>query len=154
MRIATAAFALLIMTSFVAADEKGDRERRARAALALAGKPSVVTAPAPRPATKSYPEGYKIATDQEKPLVVFVGCPGKHSVTGAVTASVDNFQDVESPAVVIGYPVKGKVYVHKVIRCPVSDEELNSAIRAASGKITATPIEQAAPAPKPVNWDI
>ncbi len=65
---------LLVPACVLAADQNGDRERKARAALALSGTlpaaPAVGAAPMPRVAAKlPYSEGYKRAAADEVPLV-------------------------------------------------------------------------------------
>lgn len=153
MRILSLALALCVFTA-VRADETGDRERRARAALALASVKTVPTAPAPRAVEpRTYADGYKVAADTRRPLVVFVGCDREHNTPGCVTARVSAMGDVKSPGVVVGYPVGDRLYVHKVLKCPVTDEELSVAVRAAIGKISHATKDADAAAPRPVDWN-
>ena len=135
-----------------------DRDRAARVALALAGsapgKPAVAVAPMPRPKLPLlYSDGYAKAADEEKPLVVFVGCPGDHGAPGAIVSRAETFADVVPPAVVVGYPVGDRLFVHATLPCPVPQAKLDAAGAAASKKINDPPA-RAMPAPAPVDWVI
>lgn len=148
--------AALVLVGAPAAGADIERDRKARVALALAGggAPAVATAPAPRAVVpKDYPAGHAKAVSDEKPLVVFVGCRGAHQVSGAVVSRVDEFGDVRGPAVVVGYPVGDRVWIHATLQCPVEQEELDAAVKAASKKIN-DPAPRAMPAPDPLTWDI
>jgi hypothetical protein len=54
---------------------------------------------------------------------------------------------------VVLYPVHGELFRHAVLKCPVTDEDLGTAVRAAGKKIDAPKVSDA-PAPKPLNWDV
>ena len=137
-----------------------DRARKAKVALALAGadRPTVAAAaPAPRPAAKiPYADGYRVATAEQKPLVVFVGCD-LPKPQGAVSAKADGpFAGVTGPAVVVGYPVGDRLYVDATISGPaVTPANVQKAVDAAARKIEAQPAPKAMPAaPKPLDWQI
>ncbi|HEY1188580.1 MAG TPA: serine protease [Gemmata sp.] len=135
-------------------DVHAARDRKARAALALASAgPSAVVAPAPRPVVpKDYATGYRAAAAAEKPLVVFVGCAG-HDAPGAVVSYVAQLADVKGPAVVVGFPVGDRLFIHATMSCPVGEAQLQQAIRAATKKIN-DPAPKELPAPRPLNWDV
>lgn len=155
MRFLTTCAALLALCSPLFAND-AERDRKARAALALAAtvRPAIATAPAPRPVLpKDYAAGYKAAARADKPLVVFVGCKGEHTAPGAVVARADALPGVEGPAAVVLYPARGELYRHTVLRCPVTEDEITTAVRAAQGKVEA-PKASDKPAPKPLNWDV
>ena len=137
------------------ADLDAERDRKARVALALAGgKPAIQAAPPPRAVVpKDYPAGHAKAVADELPLVVFVGCRGAHTVAGAVVSRVEEFAGTKGPAVVIGYPVRDRVWVHATLPCPVTDADLSAAVKAAAKKI-ADPPAKAMPAPVPLDWTI
>ncbi|MDY3555290.1 hypothetical protein R5W24_004431 [Gemmata sp. JC717] len=152
-----AALAAILSPVARAAEPDSDRDRKARVALALAGKPAVVTAPAPRPAPKDYATGYKVAAEQSKPLVVYVGCKESPAAPGAVVARTESLADVTGPAAVVSYPVDGTLFVHTVMACPVEGDALKTAIDRAAKKIDRPAAAKPAgdkPAPKPVEWDI
>lgn len=137
------------------ADLDSERDRKARVALALAGgRPATVTAPAPRAVVpKDYASGHAKSVADETVLVVFVGCRGAHTVAGAVVSSVEEFAGTKGPAVVIGYPVRDRVWVHATLPCPVTDADLSAAVKAAAKKISDPPAK-AMPAPAPLDWAI
>jgi hypothetical protein len=155
-RLAIAVILVCILAAFARGDDKADRDRAARVALALAGaaekpKGAIGTAPAPRPKLlANYPDGYAKAASEEKPLVVFVGCAG-HSTPGAIASHVEQFADVKAPAVVVGYPVGDRLFMHATMKCPVEAEQLDLAIKDAAKKINSPPAK-AMPAPTPVDW--
>lgn len=131
------------------------RDRKARAALALAStvRPAVALAPAPRAAvTRDYGAGCKAAAEQEKPLVVFVGCPG-NEVAGAVVAKTDSLGEVKAPAVVVGFPAGDRLFIHATLDCPVTPERLGASVKAAAKKIN-DPAPREMPAPRPLDWDV
>lgn len=130
------------------------RARRAAVALALAGSVPSAVAPMPhRPVAKSYGEGHKAATDEQVPLVIFVGCQG-HAVDGAVVARAAALGDVRGPAAVVAYPVGKTLYVDRVMVCPVEQEKLRAAVRAAQQKTATPPRVDTPPAPAPLKWDL
>lgn len=134
-----------------------ERDRKARAALALAGSKgvAVATAPAPRAVvTRDYATAAKAATDQNKPLVVFVGCKAEHLAPGAITARADTLRGETGPAAVVLYPVRGELYQHRVLKCPVDDADLRTAVRGAAQKVDEPPLKGDKAAPKPLNWDV
>lgn len=153
MRI-TCLMVVVIAGTLSADDKSRERERAARVALALAVvPPGPNRAPPPRPAPKSYPEGYRAATADQLPLVVFVACQPK-SVDGAVVAKVDAFGDVTGPAVVVGFPVGDRVYIDATLKGDPSRTEVEKAIEAARRKIELPPAKKMPAAPKPLSWDL
>lgn len=149
-------FALLALALVASADD-AERDRRARAALALAGaKPraaqGVACAPMPHPAPVTYPEGYRAATDEQVPLVVFVRCETV-PVEGAVVARAETLGDVTGPAVVVGYPVGSKVLIEATLAGTPDPTKVKEAVRKAHGKIDA-PATKDVPAPRPLKWDL
>jgi hypothetical protein len=156
--VAAALFFLGLPRASGADDPRGERDRAARAALALAGaeRPAAVaTAPAPREAApKNYPDGYKAATDAQKPMVVYVSCAGPQ-IEGAVTASTPgaSFGDVRGPAVVVCYPEAGRMRIDVVLPANCTTADIRRAVDAAIRKSDLPP--RATPsAPVPLNWQI
>ena len=150
-RLAT--LCVLMLAGGVTADEKTDRDRKARAALALAGgKPLPQTAPAPRAKAADYPEGYRKATADVQPLVVFVGLPAR-PVVGAVVAQADTFAGVTAPAVVIGYPVADRLMISVTLQGAPTGEQVQLAADTAAKKIDAPPAKDL-PAPRPLSWNL
>ena len=154
------ALMLLAAAGVVRGDDDQDRARKAKVALALAApaKPEpVASAPAPRPAGKlPYGDGYRRATVEQKPLVVFVGCDLPRP-EGAVAAKAEGpFAGVTGPAVVVGYPVGDRLFVDATISGPaVTPANVQKAVDAAARKIEAQPAPKAMPAaPKPLDWQI
>ena len=148
-RILFAVLALVLVSSVNADDA---RERRVKVALALAEKAAPTAAPAPRQAAKCYTEGYRTATNDQMPLVVFVGCAWQ-PVEGAVVARADSLGDVTGPAVVIGYPVGGKLFIESTILGAPDALRVAASVKAAMKKIEV-PGAKDMPAPKPLKWDI
>lgn len=147
-------FTLLTLAGLASADDI-DRDRKARAALALAGaKPAAVArAPMPRLAPKSYSDGYRVATVDQKPLVVFVGCEAV-PVPGAIVAKADSLGDVTGPAVVVGFPAGGKVLIDATLKGTPKPEDVLAAVKTAAKKIDLTPARPLPAAPKPLLWDL
>lgn len=139
-----------------AAEPDTERDRKARVALALAGAGSPSVAPMPRAVTtKDYAAGVKLATEQNRPLVVYVGCKGDHvTPAGAVVARAETLPDVDGPAAVVLYPVGADLYQHAVMPCPVEEERLAQAVKAAAKKVDAPAKSGDKAAPKPLEWDI
>lgn len=135
-----------------------DRARKAKVALALAGadRPTVAAAaPAPRPAAKiPYADGYRRATVEQLPLVVFVGCDGRKP-DGAISSKADGpFAGVAGPAVVVGYPRGDRLWIDATLPSP-TETDVQKAVDAARRKIDAVPQPKAMPAaPKPLDWQI
>lgn len=158
IRAVALAVALLVGTTDSRADEREDRDRKARAALALCAPvaPKVGTAPLPRTVGADYSTAYARALEQSKPLVVYVGCKADHKAPGAIPARADALPGVTGPAAVVMYPRGNGMLVHRVMRCPVDDEELQAAIKSASKKSGATAGAKSddRPAPKPLDWQI
>jgi hypothetical protein len=99
-RLAIAAIVLCLLAVFARGDDKSNRDardRKARAALALAsthangspGLPGPAVAPMPRVAAQSYAAGYTEAVADVQPLVVFVSCPVE-PVAGAIVAKSES----------------------------------------------------------------
>lgn len=151
-----------LLAAPAAADDQADRDRRAKAAIAVArsmppANGSVATAPAPHkaPEPKDYNTGGNEAMIDQSPLVVYVGCDGP-KIDGAITCFVkaDTFGDAVAPAVVVGYPVGKKLVVEKTLPCPgPGDKEGRDAIRRAvenaARKIDGPPAKQMPALPKP-----
>ena len=135
-----------------------DRARKAKVALALAGadRPTVAAAaPAPRPAGKlPYGDGYRRATAEQVPLVVFVGCD-LPKPAGAISSKADGpFAGVAGPAVVVGYPRGDRLWIDATLPSP-TEADVQKAVVAARRKIDAVPQPKAMPpAPKPLDWQI
>lgn len=147
------------MISAASADDKGARDRKSRAALALAGAKAespANLAPAPRVArAKDYPTGYAESLAEQRPLVVFVGCD-PHPVPGAIVARTEakEFAEITAPAVVVGYPVGGKLLIEKKLAgCPPV-EDLKKLVDSAQQKVDVPPLKEHRPAPPPLNWQI
>ena len=137
------------------AEADAERDRKARVALALAGpgKPAIAAAPPPRVKAPTYPEGHARAVSDLRPLVVFVGTD-LWPVRDAVVARADTFAGVEAPAVVVGYPVADRMWIHATI---AGENVTTAGVQKAAddaGKKIADPPARAMPAPVPLTWDI
>jgi hypothetical protein len=158
------AFSVLLFAAFLLGvipslrgDDRDDRDRRARAALAFAVvKPKDSAAPAPRAVEpRTYPDGFVKAGRDEKPLVVFVGCKG-HPVDGAIvsTVSAESFGETKAPAVVVGMAVGDRFQVEATLKCPVDKAELARCVSETAKKIPNPAPGHGAVAPKPLQWKI
>lgn len=155
------AVALLVLAGVARADEKEDRDRKARAALALSAPiavpKAVATAPAPKAKSVAYGDAYKRASAEQQPLVVYVGTP-MEPVPGAVVSWTDSFGDTKGPAVVVGYPVGDRLYVHATLRGAPTAEAVQREVKAAAKKADPKPMPprevKDAPAPQPLDWHI
>lgn len=137
-----------------ASDEQADKAK-ALLALSKAKGARAATAPAPHaPAPKDYATGYKAATADQVPLVVFVGCDVKPTA-GAVACKCDapSFGEAKAPAVVVGYPVGEKLMVDTTIKGQGTEAELKRAVEKAARKIGDIPAKPM-PAPAPADWQI
>lgn len=155
------AVALLVLAGVARADEKEDRDRKARAALALSAPiavpKAVATAPAPKAKSVAYGDAYKRASAEQQPLVVYVGTP-MEPVPGAVVSWTDSFGDTKGPAVVVGYPVGDRLYVHATLPGAPTAEAVQREVKAAAKKADPKPMPprevKDAPAPQPLDWHI
>ncbi len=131
-----------------------DAARRVKVALALAKSAPLPVAPAPRPSgLLSYADAFKRSIDEQSPIVVFVGCPGR-KVEGAVTACADSLDGADAPVVIVGYPVGSGIFRDAKLRpCPPSEATLQKAVDAARRKIETQPAG-AIPLSRPLNWKI
>jgi len=154
--------AIIGIAGLASGDDKADRDRRAKAAVAVAKaigdhSPKVVVAPAPRKTEpKSYATGGKEAILDQSPLVVYVSCEGP-KVEGAITCfvSAKTFGEVTGPAVVIGYPVGDRLLIEKTLPCPVPAADLRKAVDAAAKKIRGTePKAMPSGLPKPLDTQV
>jgi hypothetical protein len=128
------------------------RSRAARVALALAAKPPVPTAPAPRAAVRTYPAGYARATADAQPLVVYVDCHHAPEVEGAVTARAEQFAGVTGPAVVVSFPKGDTLFIDSVQQGQPDAARVRAAVHNAARKIDMPTPKTIAPAPKPLDW--
>lgn len=157
--IAWVAAAALLFAGAARADEREDRDRKARAALALTASsaPKVATAPAPKAKSVAYADGYKRASAEQQPLVVYVGTP-MEPVPGAVVSWAETFGDTKAPAVVVGYPVGDRLYVHATLPGAPSAEQVQREVKAAAKKADPKPMPprevKDSPAPRPLDWQI
>jgi S1-C subfamily serine protease len=150
------AVALLAGGSGVRADDREDRDRKARAALALSAPaaPKVGLAPRPRElATVDYPTGYALALEKAKPLVVYVGAKPL-PMPDALPAKADALPGIKGPVAVVMYPRGDKLLVHRVIPAPVDETELQKAIKDAKKKFDTNSKNDDRPAPRPLDWQI
>lgn len=152
------AVALLVGGAVSRADDREDRDRKARAALALTAPlaPKSAAAPKPREVGADYQAAYARALEQSKPLVVYVACKADHKAPDAIPAKIDAMPGVKGPAAVVMYPRGNGMLVHRVLQCPVDDSELGKAIKDAtkkSGAPTSAKSDDKA-APRPLDWHI
>jgi hypothetical protein len=107
-------------------------------AVATAARPHV--APAPRVSAKlAYPAAYKLAAEEQLPLVVFVGCDGAKPA-GAVASRAESLGDVAGPAVVVAFPVGDRLHVDATIPAgEATAERVRAAVDAAAKKLEAPP---------------
>lgn len=149
---------MLLAAGIVRGDDDQDRARKAKVSLALAApaRPEpVATAPAPRVAAKlPYGDGYRRATAEQVPLVVFVGCD-LPKPAGAISSKADGpFAGVAGPAVVVGYPRGDRLWIDATLPSP-TEADVQKAVEAARRKIDAVPQPKAMPpAPRPLDWQI
>ena len=144
------------------ADEQTDRDRRAKAALAVAQSlPTAVrtpthVAPTPRPVEpKTYAVGTKESLLDQSPLIVYVACPGI-KIEGAIVCEVagPSFGPVTGPAVVVGYPSGGRLLIESTLPCPGTVSDIEAAVKAASKKIDRPAAKPMPAAPKPLDTQI
>jgi hypothetical protein len=103
-----------------------------------------------------YAEAYRLAVSNGEPLVVFVGCEGRHPIErlpNVVVAATNELTGYERGSVVIGFPHDGKLFVHAALRCPDHGEPVAKAAEEARKKITA-PAGTPLVAPVPLNWNV
>lgn len=153
------AAAALLFSGLARADEKEDRDRKARAVLALTApaSPKVAAAPAPKAKSVAYGDAYKRASAEQQPLVVYVRTP-MEPVPGAVVSWADSFGDTKGPAVVVGYPVGDRLYVHATLPGAPTAEAVQREVKAAAKKADPKPMPprevKDSPAPRPLDWQI
>ena len=149
-------FALLFIAGVAFASDN-ERDRKARVALALAATERKPTAPAPHAVPlPGYAEGYRLALEKREPLVVYVGCDGRHPVErlpNVVVSATVELSGYERGSVVVGYPRDGKLLVHATLRCPDHGEPVAKATEEARKKISA-PAATPVAAPIPLNWNV
>ena len=149
---------VLLSLALTAPAEEPSCERKARVALALAsaGKPTV----APGPRTVPFPGyrvGYKTALADGKPLVVYVGCTGKHPIEridGAVVAVAPDLTGYEAGTIVVCYPSDKTVFVHAQFECKDHGDKVTAAVKDAVKKVVTPPAKAERAAPRPLSWDI
>jgi hypothetical protein len=150
-------FAVLILLFVGGLARANDRDRRARAALALAATEVTPPAPGPRAVVlPGYAEAYRRALASDSPLVVYVGCAGRHPIErlpNAVVAAAGELEGFGPGTVVIGFPHNGKLIVHTALRCPEYGAPVAKAVEDARKRI-AMPPGRAEVAPVPLNWDV
>lgn len=150
----TACLMMLVCAGgLTASDDRDERDRAARVALALAAKPAPTRAPAPRPVPKNYRDGYKAATVDQVPLVVFVACQPKQ-IAGAHVTKVDALGDVTGPAVVVGFPIGERLFIDATLQGDPTQADVTKAVEAARRKIEVPPAKRMPAAPKPLSWDL
>ena len=158
---------LLIPFTYGFADEKADRERKVRIAIALSGKPaSAVTKPAVNPFVAPFPreakpqeklpyfDGYAKAHLESLPLVIFIGCDREYKTDSAILAKVEAFGSYANPSILIGYPQGNRLYIDKQLESKATNKELETAIINVSKKMVENPVKQMQSAPQPLNWQI
>lgn len=151
IRLALLALALVLSPAVASADDS--RDRKARAALALArANPAATVAPAPREAkAKCYAAGHKEATEGDLPLVVYVGCDCR-LVEGAVVCAWESYPGVKGPAVVVGYPVGGRIVQDAVLPASASAAEVKRAAESARKKTADVKVMPTKVLPMPLDW--
>lgn len=154
MRALALVLCVLFLPGFARADEA--RDRRAKAALALAGAAAPAAAPPPRAAApRDYPTAYAKAAADGVPLVVYVGCKTDHPrpPAGALLARADALPGVDGPAAVVLYPVGKELFTHATLPCPIEEGKLDIAVQGALKKLLTPPAKGTA-APRPLTWEI
>lgn len=153
------------------AESDAKAKKAAATAAKAAGQPApVAVAPMPRevvrdvlparlsPAKLPYSEGYKKATVDQMPLVIFVGCDVP-TPEGAIGSKVVAFGSAPVPSAVIGYPVGDRLHIDATVPMTgdkVKDETaLKKAVKAAAGKIELPPQRMPGKvAPAPLDYQI
>src|SRR5262245_43036365 len=147
---------LCLLAGMSLADDEG-RDRKVRVALALAATEPTPTAPAPRVAElRGYAEAYRLAIASGEPLVVYVGCEGRHPIEqlpNVVVGATRELAGFDRGSVVISYPRGGQLFVHATLRCPDHGEPVAKAAEDARKKIAMPPAKPVA-APVPLNWNV
>ncbi len=148
--------ALIGPVTMAVAGELAEADKaKALIALSKAKGGRAATAPAPHaPAPKDYPAGYKAATADQVPLVVFVGCevqPTPNAV--ACKCDAPSFGTAKAPAVVVGYPVGERLMIDTTIAGQGTETEVKKAVEKAAKKIGDVPAKPM-PAPAPADWQI
>jgi hypothetical protein len=135
---------LLLLTGGLFANDD-ERDRKARVALALAATERTPVAPAPHiAALPGYAEAYRLALKYDQPLVVYVGCEGRHPIErlpSVVVSAARELEGYDRGSVVVGYPRDGKLFVHAALRCPDHGDPVAKAAEDARKKITAAPVK-------------
>lgn len=114
---------------------KADADAKARGGIAGGQPASPAVAPAPREARLTYAAGYKRATLDQMPLVILVNCE-MPAPADAVVSRTTCFGDTCGPAVIVGFPVGGRLYVDsKLTGKDVTQERVDAAVESAAKKI-------------------
>jgi hypothetical protein len=163
---------LMLGVKVRAAEPPEDVKLKARVALALAeaeakarkvvenAQAGPVVAPAPRTAAAKspklgYSEGYKKATLDQMPLVIFVSCD-LPAPEGAIASKASSFGETTGPAVLVGFPQGDRLYIDATLTgANLTAEKIAAAVKAAAKKIE-TPAKQmpGKAAPPPLNSQI
>lgn len=156
MRASLILAAAVLLAGTAVADDKSDRERRVRVALALAAAPEPVTCGQCREDVQS---ARADAVKDRKPLVLFVGGPcdglGKTAeAAGAIPAKAPSYSGDDRPAaekriVVLEPKADGSgLMIAATLPAASSKEKVAEEVKKATpGKATAP-----APAGQPLNW--
>ncbi len=65
----------------------------------------------------------------------------------------ETFGDVTGPAVVVGYPMRGRVLVETTLVGEPDPAKVTSAVKKAAGKIDTGAPSKDTPAPRPLIWE-
>lgn len=155
-------FSLVLVAGIAIANADEERERKVRVALALAASDRAPPAPSPRVvALPNYAESYALALKNGEPLVVYVGCDGRHPLRfglierlpNVVVGAAKELPGYERGTVVVGYPRARKLFVHATLKCPDHGAAVAKVAEEARKKIAAPPASALA-APVPLNWSV
>lgn len=138
------AFALVTMTAaMTAADDKSDRERKVKVALALSASPPVGE---PQCCREDAARAWDDALRERKPIALFVGgeCDGAGKVAcdaGAVAVKVDEYAGSKERRIVVGSPrADGSGFDPvKTLPAKARPDDVAAAVKAASPKKAAPP---------------
>jgi hypothetical protein len=145
---------------------QADADAKARTAATAAGQqspreiapmPREVAARSPRPLKLTYSDGYKRASVDQMPLVIFVNCEHLDPPAGSLGSRTTCFGDTCGPAVIVGFPVGGRLYIDATLTGErLTAGEVEAAVKSAAKKIEVPAKEMpgAKVAPPPLDYQI
>jgi hypothetical protein len=145
---------------------EADATAKARVAATAGQKLPREVAPMPRevaarPPKLTYSDGYKRASVDQQPLVIFVNCEHLDPPAGSIGSRTTCFGDTCGPAVIVGFPVGGRLYIDATLTGrELTPEVVEAAVKSAAKKIEVPAKEMPGPgsglkiAPPPLDYQI